>query len=79
MNTDAIIEIARECLKLNDIPFIEYNKGIHLMVEGPDNYIDFWPTTGKWRVRGGSKTFFGLYKLKEYILKNRKLEECTQP
>ncbi len=71
MNSGAIA-IAKECLTLNDIQFIEYNNGVHLAVEGPNNYIDFWPTTGTWIVRGRSEKHFGLYKLKEYIFKNRK-------
>lgn len=75
MNSKAIqtsISLAKECLRSNDIPFLEYNNGVHLAVEGPNCYIDFWPTTGTWIVRGRSEEHFGLYKLKEYILKNRK-------
>ena len=68
----ASISLAKECLRWNEIPFIEYNNGVHLAVEGPNCYIDFWPTTGTWIVRGRSEKHFGLYKLKEYILKNRK-------
>ena len=70
MNTGAI-ETARECLKLNDISFTDFNNGTHFCVEGPDRYIDFWPTTGKWKIRGLNKTYFGLYNLKETILKGR--------
>ena len=75
MSSEAIqtsISLAKECLRSNEIPFIEYNNGVHLAVEGPNCYIDFWPTTGTWIVRGKPTKHFGLYKLKEYILKNRK-------
>ena len=75
MNSEAIqtsISLAKECLRSNEIPFIEYNNGVHLAVEGPGHYIDFWPTTGTWIIRGRKTKQFGLYKLKEYILKNRK-------
>ena len=69
----AAISLAKECLRSNEIPFIEYNNGVHLAVEGPNCYIDFWPTTGTWIVRGRSAKHFGLYNLREYILKNRKV------
>ena len=37
------------------IPFTSHNGGIHLIVDGPDGKIDFWPSTGKWIFRTGEK------------------------
>jgi len=29
------------------------NNGVHLIVDWNDKTVDFWPSTGKWIVRGG--------------------------
>tara|TARA_R110002012_G_scaffold212505_1_gene383585 strand:+ start:559 stop:813 length:255 start_codon:yes stop_codon:yes gene_type:complete len=29
------------------------NNGVHLIVDWDDKTVDFWPSTGKWIVRGG--------------------------
>jgi len=29
------------------------NNGVHLIVDWNDKTVDFWPSTGKWMVRGG--------------------------
>lgn len=50
------------------IPFEPKNNGAHLIVEGKDCYIDFWPGTGKWKTREG-KSGFGVRNLVDYILK----------
>ena len=39
------------------IVFIPKNNGAHLIVEGKECYIDFWPGTGKWISRNGVKGF----------------------
>ena len=33
------------------------NNGVHLIVEGDDGFIDYWPSTGKWNDRKGKKGF----------------------
>lgn len=47
------------------IPFESKNNGAHLIVEGRECYIDFWPGTGKWHSRNGDKGF-GVRNLLEY-------------
>lgn len=37
--------------------FEEKNNGAHLIVEGNDCFIDYWPGTGKWITRKGEKGF----------------------
>ena len=57
-----------ELLK-NGITFTSHNNDAHLIVEGPDCYIDYWPGTGKWNARNGHKGF-SLSKLIEYCKRN---------
>jgi len=39
------------------IPFESKNGGSHLIVEGGESYVDFWPGTGKWISRDGKRGF----------------------
>lgn len=39
------------------IPFVVKNHGAHLIVEGKNCFIDFWPGTGKWIIRKGGRGF----------------------
>jgi hypothetical protein len=55
-------------LARHGIPFECKNNGAHLIVEGKDCYIDFWPGTGKWKTRKG-KSGFGVRNLVTHILK----------
>lgn len=48
------------------IPFTSHNNGAHLIVEGPEGYIDFWPGTGRWNNRKGIAEF-GLQTLLKYL------------
>lgn len=59
-------ENSAQYLENRGIPFVEKNGGAHLIVEGDEGYIDFWPGTGRWRTRNGRKGF-GVRKLVEYI------------
>lgn len=54
-------------LKNNGIPFESKNYGAHLIVEGPECFIDFWPGTGRWKIRLSGKTGFGVINLLKYI------------
>ena len=36
-------------------PFESKSGGIHLIIDGPDCKIDFWPSTGKWIFRTGER------------------------
>ena len=44
-------------LRANGVPFESKNGGAHLIVEGRECPIDFWPGTGKWHSRCGKKGF----------------------
>lgn len=59
-------ENSAEYLKQRGIPFISKNGGAHLIVEGKECFIDFWPGTGKWHSRNGYKGF-GVRNLMAYI------------
>lgn len=50
-------EQSADYLRQHDILFETKNNGAHLIVEGKDCYIDFWPGTGKWRTRKGEDGF----------------------
>lgn len=50
----------------NGIIFSTNNNGAHLIIEGKDCYIDFWPGTGKWKTRKGHNGF-GVKNLVDYI------------
>jgi hypothetical protein len=50
-------EKSAEYLRQRGIPFEEKNNGAHLIVEGRDCFIDFWPGTGRWNSRCGCKGF----------------------
>lgn len=39
------------------IVFTSNNYGAHLIVEGTDCFIDFWPGTGRWKTRRGTVGF----------------------
>lgn len=59
-------EQSAEYLTKAEIPFTEKNGGAHLIVEGRNCFIDFWPGTGKWITRNGEKGF-GVRNLVKYI------------
>jgi dihydrofolate reductase (trimethoprim resistance protein) len=50
-------ENSADYLAQRGIPFVSKNGGAHLIVEGKDCFIDFWPGTGKWHSRCGKKGF----------------------
>lgn len=50
-------EQSAEYLRQHGIPFTTNNYGAHLIVEGHTCFIDFWPGTGKWHSRDGTKGF----------------------
>jgi len=53
-------------LTMRGIPFTSNNHGAHLIVEGKDCYIDFWPGTGKWISRN-KEAGFGVRNLVNFI------------
>jgi hypothetical protein len=44
------------------IEFESKNNGVHLIVRGAGKVVDFWPSTGKYIVRGG-RTGRGVFNL----------------
>lgn len=48
------------------IQYTTNNGGVHLIVEGATGFIDFWPGTGRWKDRAGSKGF-GVHNLVKHI------------
>ena len=59
-------ESSAEYLAQRGIPFVSKNGGAHLVVEGKDCFIDFWPGPGKWHSRCGKKGF-GVRNLAAFI------------
>lgn len=59
-----------ELLNEAGIKFETKNAGAHLIVQGNDELIDFWPGTGRWMVRRG-KTGFGVNNLIKLIEKQK--------
>jgi hypothetical protein len=47
-------------LKGNNIVFTSVNNGVQLVVEGPVGFIDYWPTTSRWKCRQSGDTGFGI-------------------
>lgn len=51
------------------IKFKVVNKGYHLIIlnDQEENFIDFWPSTGLWKVRGTTERKRGIKSLLEYL------------
>lgn len=47
-------------LKKNDIKFERKNGGVHLYIEHKGRKADFWPSTGKFNIRGDNRYFRGV-------------------
>lgn len=56
-----------EALRKAGIEFVSKNEGLHLMVIGKVGFIDFWPSTGKWKCRTSGKYLRGIKSLIKYI------------
>jgi hypothetical protein len=63
-------ETALIILKEKGVKFEKKNFGSHLIVEGKNGkLIDFWPTTGKFKLRGSKNYQGGIEKmLRKYVL-----------
>lgn len=60
-------EQSAQMLADKGIVFEEKNFGAHLIVEGNEGYIDFWPGTGRWICRATQKRGFGVRNLLKYL------------
>lgn len=47
-------------LKKNGIEFERKNDGVHLYIEHKGRKADFWPSTGKFNIRGDNRYFRGV-------------------
>ena len=57
-----------EILKARGIKFDRKNAGVHLIVYGENNTIDFWPGTGRWACRSGNSSGRGVFTLAAYCV-----------
>lgn len=48
-NLEYGVDMLRKC----GVAFTEHNNGYHLIVRHEGNVVDYWPSTGRWRMRGG--------------------------
>jgi len=64
----------RECgikqLNVAGINFRTLNEGYHIVIEEGER-IDYWPTTGTWKVSGTTGSQRGIRSLLTYLLKGR--------
>jgi hypothetical protein len=54
-------------LQQKNIPFVSNNGGIHLVLRRGEQFIDYWPSTGLWWIRGTSHKRRGITRLLAYI------------
>jgi hypothetical protein len=54
-------------LTKHEVQFASKNAGAHLIVSHGKFIVDFWPGTGKWIFRGGSKKGRGVYNLLRHL------------
>lgn len=67
-------QYAPKFLERADISFTVKNRDAHLIVEGGDCFIDFWPGTGRWITRANRTIGFGVKSLINFIERTRKKE-----
>lgn len=57
----------QDLLTKYEVMFEVKNEGQHLVVEGNNNFIDYWPSTGKWVDRNQQASGFGVRSLIKYV------------
>ena len=50
-----------------NIPFTAHNGGIHLVLRRGDQFVDYWPSTGLWWIRGTSNKRRGIARLLAFM------------
>lgn len=63
------MESSTEILEGRGIEFEAKNGGTHLIVQHNGKVADFWPSTGKYNVRGSSQYRRGVYNLIADLIK----------
>lgn len=64
-------ETSPEILTREQISFYSNNGGVHLICTHAKVTADFWPGTGRWKIRGG-ETGFGVFNLVKAMKKKPK-------
>ena len=59
-------EYSTAFLAKKKIEFTSLNGGVHLRITAKGQTIDFWPSTGLWVLKGGTRNR-GIFKLYKYI------------
>ncbi len=52
-----------DILLTNGLEFDSHNNGVHLVVKHNGNFVDYWPSTGKFIFRGTKVTGRGIFNL----------------
>lgn len=52
-----------QILQSRDITFESHNNGVHLIVTHNKKIADFWPSTGKYSIRGSNRYRRGVFNL----------------
>lgn len=60
------LEYSTKFLERKAISFKSLNNGVHLQVEAKGTIIDFWPSTGLWILKDGTRNR-GIFNLYKYI------------
>lgn len=69
-------EMGADFLRANGVPFVVRMDGAHLIVEGPNGHIDYWPGGGKWHDKTTGKWGCGMKQLGEHLgIKNLACKE----
>lgn len=63
------LEYSTALLVSEGIAFESKNSGIHLIIRHNGHIVDFWPSTGKFKVRGSNKFKRGVKRLIKEINK----------
>lgn len=56
------LEAALKLFKHHDLKFSTSNNGVHCTFEIGHRVFDVWPSTDRWRIRGGIRSCFGISK-----------------
>jgi hypothetical protein len=61
------LEFSTNELIKRGVSFESKNGGVHLVIESLDGLIDFWPSTGKFKVRASNEYKRGLRNLLKHL------------
>jgi hypothetical protein len=61
------------------VSFTQHNHGAHIIIQGRKPEVDFWPGTGRWRVRGEERARYGIRALLNYLQVAKNALDKTKP